>query len=106
MSGELEVTTAHLGELAAKQGRAAAEILSATEVTEGVDTSVRVSHGVISWSTAAAVEAANSARRAAGRSIQEMSDHLEASLVDAARRYDDTDDCARGLLGAQMQGRA
>jgi hypothetical protein len=104
MSGELEVTTAHLGELAAKQGRAAAEILSATEVTEGVDMAVRVSHGVISWSTAAAVEAANNARRTAGRSLKDMSDYLEDSLELAARRYDDTDDCARGVLGARMRG--
>lgn len=104
MSGELEVTTAHLGELAAKQGRAAAEVLSATEATEGVDTSVRVSHGVISWSTAAAVEAANNARRAAGRSLADVSDYLEDSLQRAARRYDDVDECARGVLGAQVRG--
>lgn len=104
MTGELEVTTAHLGELAAKQGRAAAEIKSATEVTEGVDTSVRISHGVISWSTAAAVAAANNARRTAGESIEDMSNYLEGSLVDAGRRYDDTDGWAEGVLGAQMQG--
>lgn len=104
MSGELEVTTAHLGELAAKQGRAAAEILSATEVTEGVDTSVRLSHGVISWSTAAAVEAANTARRAAGRSMQDEAGYLEAGLALAARRYDDTDECVKGALGGRMRG--
>jgi hypothetical protein len=104
MSGELEVTTAHLGELAAKHGRAAAEMLSATEVTEGVDTSVRVSHGVISWSTAAAVEAANTARCTAGTTMQDVSGYLEESLQVAARRYDDTDVFAEGALGARMRG--
>ena len=104
MSGELEVTTAHLGELAAKQGRAAAEMLSATEVTEGVDTSVRVSHGVIAWSTAAAVEAANTARRTAGTAMRDASDYLEEGLQAAARRYDDTDEFAEGALGARMRG--
>jgi hypothetical protein len=104
MSGELRVTSAHLGELAAKQRQAAAEIRSATEITEGVDTSVRVSHGVISWSTAAAVEAANTARRTAGRAMECVSGQLRDSLQLAARRYDDTDDYAEGILGAQVQG--
>ena len=104
MSGELRVTSAHLGELAAMQGQAAAEIRSATEITEGVDTSVRVSHGVIASSTAAAVESANTARGTAGRAMEDAADDLRDSLQLAARRYDDTDDYAEGILGAQMQG--
>src|SRR3954462_4395650 len=98
MTGELEVTTAHLGELAARQGSAAAAILSATEATEGVDTSVRVSHGVISSPTAAAVRAANAARHTAGKALGDVSDRLRESLGLAARRYDDTDETAEGVL--------
>lgn len=104
MTGELEVTTAHLGELAAKQGRTAAAILSATEATEGIDTSVRVSHGVISSPTAAAVQAANNARRTAGKAAGDVSEHLEDSLGLAARRYDDADEIAERVLGAQIGG--
>jgi hypothetical protein len=104
MTGELEVTTAHLGELAAKQGRTAAAILSATAATEGVDTSVRVSHGVISSPTAAALRAANDARHTAGKAVGDVSDHLEDSLELAARSYDGTDEIAESVLGGQIRG--
>ena len=53
----LEVTTAHLRELAARHGQAAAEMTTAAGAVAGVDTRIRASHGVIAWSTAAAVEA-------------------------------------------------
>lgn len=103
MSDDLRVATAHLRALSARQGQAATEIQAATQVTRGVDTSVRVSHGVIAASTAAAVDAANRAREAAGTSIGRTSAALDDDLGAAGSRYDGTDGCAGDLLGARMR---
>jgi hypothetical protein len=102
MSGDLRVATAQLRELAAEQRHAATEIRSAVEVADGVDTSVRVTHGVISWSTATAVEGVQNARRAAGSGMkgvaEEMADKLDASAGAC-------DGMAGGPLGDRMQTR-
>ncbi|BBY27261.1 ESX-1 secretion-associated protein [Mycolicibacterium sediminis] len=98
MSSGVRVMTAHLRQLSAAQRRAAAEIKSATGVTHGVDESVRVSHGVIAWSTANAVESANRVRRATGRSMERASDALGDDLGTAAGRYDDTDRRTAGRI--------
>lgn len=103
MSDELRVATAHLRALSARQGQAAAEIQAATQATHGVDASVRVSHGVIATSTAAAVEAANRAREVAGTSIERTSTALDDDLARAGNRYDGTDGRAGVLLGATMR---
>ncbi len=106
MSGEaLRVTTAHLRELAAKQAQAAAEISSATEVVDGVDTAMRTTHGVIAWSTAGAVEAIQHARRAAGNEIAAVSTGMSENLADAARQYERVDGAMGGRLGQQMRTR-
>ena len=106
MSGEaLRVTTAHLNELAARQAQAAAEITSATEVVGGVDTSLRLTHGVIAWSTAGAVEAIQHARRAAGNDIAALSTGMSENLTDAARQYDRVDGAMGGRLGQEMRTR-
>jgi hypothetical protein len=106
MSGEaLRVTTAHLRELAAKQAQAAAEITSATHVVDGVDTSVRVSHGVIAEATAGAVQAIQHARRAAGNGMAAVSTGLSENLADAASRYDEIDGAMGGHLDQQMRPR-
>jgi hypothetical protein len=56
MSGDdLRVTTAHLGDLAVKQGKAAVGIRSATIITEGADAAVRSTHGTVASATAAAL---------------------------------------------------
>ena len=91
MSGDLRVATAHLRELAARQRQAATEIRSAAEVADGVDTSVRVTHGVISWSTATAVEAVQHARRAAGSGMEGVSDEMADKLDASAGAYDRID---------------
>ncbi|MGV9797670.1 ESX-1 secretion-associated protein [Mycobacterium sp. NPDC003449] len=91
MSGDLRVTPAHLRELSAKQEQAAAALTAATQAVDGVDAAVRGSHGPISWSTAAAVAAAQNARRAAGTGIATVSQELGAKLTSAAGRYDGTD---------------
>jgi hypothetical protein len=105
MSGDLRVTTAHLRELAAKQRQAATEIGSAAVVADGVDTSVRMTHGVISWSTAAAVEAVQNARRAAGSRMERVSEGMADNLDASAAAYYRIDGLAGGRLGDQMQPR-
>jgi ESX secretion-associated protein EspC/F len=105
MSGDLRVTTAHLRELAAKQRQAATEIRSAAEVADGVDTSLRVTHGVISWATAAAVEAVQNARRAAGLELKGVSDGMADNLDVSAAAYGRIDGLASGRLGGQMPRR-
>jgi hypothetical protein len=106
MSGEaLRVTTAHLRELAAKQAQAAAEITSATEVVDGVDTSLRKSHGVIAWSTAGAVEAIQRARRGAGNEMAAVSHGMSEKLLDAAAQYDQLDDAMGGRIDQEMRPR-
>lgn len=105
MSGDLRVTTAHLRELAAKQRQAATEIRSAAEVAEGVDSAVRMTHGVIAWSTAAAVEAVQNARRLAGSGVEGVSRGMAERLDVSAAAYDRIDGAAGGRLDDQMPPR-
>jgi hypothetical protein len=105
MTGDLRVTTAHLLELAAKQRHAASEIKSAAQLADGVDTSVRLTHGVISWSTAGAVEAVLNARRSADTSIEGVSEGMADSLESAAAAYDRIDGMVGGRLDDRMQPR-
>lgn len=101
---DLRVTTAHLGDLAVRQGRAAAEIRSATASVDGVDAAVRSTHGSIASATASAVEGVLAARRTAGTRMAETSDGLSDKLTQAAQRYDRADDALGGALEAQMPG--
>ena len=100
MSGdELRVTTAHLGQLAVKQGRVAVGIRSATMLAEGADAAVRSTHGSIASASASALAAVLAARRSAGTKMAAISDDLCDRLAEAAKRYDQVD----GALGAQIQ---
>lgn len=90
----LEVTTAHLRELAARHGQAAAEMTTAAGAVAGVDTRIRTSHGVIAWSTAAAVEAIQQHRSEAAACVAGVSRALEDNLTSAAHRYDATDEAS------------
>ncbi len=104
MSGDdLRVTTAHLGELAAKQGRAAVEIRSATVAAEGAEAAVRSTHGSIASASVNALAAVLSARRSAGTKMAAISDDLCDKLVEAAKRYDQIDEAMSGTLGTQIQ---
>jgi hypothetical protein len=67
-------------------------------VIEGVDTAVRISHGVIAWSTAAAVEAIQSARHGSADAMAEGSEGMRDRLFDAATRYDRVD----GAMGVRL----
>ena len=91
MSGNLRVDTALLHELSAKQGQAAADLASATQLVDGVSTSLRVTHGPISSPTADAVDAALRARRAAGAGMARASRELGDGLSCAATSYGRTD---------------
>ena len=106
MSGDdLRVTTVHLRALAATQQQVAAEIRAATAVTEGVDSAVRSTHGVIASATANALAAVQAARQTAGTKMAAVSDGLNAKLNGAAMRYDQADAAMGGTLGQQMQPR-
>ena len=104
MSGdELRVTSAHLGELAAKQGYAAGGITSATILPEGVDAAVRTTHGSISTASANALAAVLVARSGAGAKMAALSNDLCDKLIAAAKRYDQMDEAISGNLGRRMQ---
>jgi hypothetical protein len=104
MSGDdLRVTTAHLCHLAVEQGRAASEIRSATVVAEGVDATMRGTHGTIASATARTLETVLAARRTAGQRMAAVSDDLCDKLTEAAKRYDEIDNAMSGAVNAQMQ---
>jgi hypothetical protein len=104
MSGdELRVTTAHLGELAVKQGRAAGGIRSATILPEGSDAAVSSTHGSIASASANALAAVLGARRSAGAKLAAISDDLCDKLTEAAKRYSHVDDAMSGNLSRQVQ---
>ncbi len=103
MSGDdLRVTTAHLGELAVKQGRAAVGIRSATIVAEGAEAAVRSTHGSIASASVSALAAVLAARRCAGTKMAAISDDLCSKLAEAAKRYDQADDATSATLGTQV----
>jgi hypothetical protein len=104
MSGDdLRVRTAHLGELAVKQGRAAVGIRSATTLAEGAEAAVRSTHGSIAAASASALAAVLAARRSAGAKMAAISDDLCDKLAEAAKHYDQADDAMSGILRTQMQ---
>jgi hypothetical protein len=104
MSGDdLRVTTAHLGELAVKQGRAAVGIRSATIAAEGTEAAVRSTHGSVASASVSALAAVLAARRSAGTKMAAISDDLCDKLAEAAKRYDQVDEAMSGTLGTQMQ---
>lgn len=104
MSGDdLRVTTAHLGDLAVTQGRAAVEIRSATILVEGADAAVKITHGSVASATAAALVTVLAARGSAGAKMAAISDDLCAKLTEAAKQYDNADDAVSGTLRTPMQ---
>ena len=100
---DLRVTTAHLGELAVKQARAAVGIRSATIVAEGADAAVRSTHGSIASASASALAAVLPARHSAGTKMAAISDDLCDKLTEAGKGYHQADDAMSGALRTQMQ---
>jgi Excreted virulence factor EspC, type VII ESX diderm len=103
MSTELRVLVAHLHELAAKQGEAAGAIRAATDAVDGAATSVRSTHGVIASSTAAAVDAAENARRTAGDRLEHDSRGMQQRLEQSAYLYESTDQRMDSQLDGQLR---
>ena len=104
MSGDdLRVTTAHLGDLAVKQARAAVEIRSATMLPEGAEAAVSSTHGSVASASASALTAVLAARRNAGAKLAAISDELCDKLAHAAKRYEQADEAMSGTLRTQMQ---
>lgn len=99
----LQVTTARLRELAAKHSQAADEIVLAAEAASEMASAVRASHGVISSSTADAIEAIQRARRDARDSVAGESQALSGNLTGAADRYEATDLASVARLDRQLR---
>jgi Excreted virulence factor EspC, type VII ESX diderm len=99
---ELRVTAAHLRELAAKQGEAAADIRSATGAANGLGASVGSTHGSISSATAAAVQAAEHARAQAGTRTAAESSDMQDRLGASANAYASVDRGASAALGTRI----
>ena len=102
MSTELRVTAAHLRELAVKQGEAAAISQSATGAIDGLAGAVGATHGPISSATAAAVQAAESARGEAGAQTAAESRAMQDRLEASATAYGSVDQAVGGALNAQL----
>jgi hypothetical protein len=103
MSGEdLRVAAEHLGDLAARQARAAAEMLTATRAVEGVDAAVRSTHGAIASATSGALEAVLAARTGAGTRMAGISDALREKLSGASAEYNRVDEAASATLDRQV----
>lgn len=105
MTGELKVVTAHVRELAVKQGEIAAEIAPAQAATNGVTWNVTVSHGLICTSASVALAEANTARGLACAAMQKTSLGLQNALGAAALRYDTADAQSSGSLDQTMHPR-
>jgi hypothetical protein len=99
---DLSVTTAHLCDLAVKQGRAAVGIRSATILVDGAEVAVRSTHGSIASGSASALEAVLAARRNAGTKMAAISDDLCDRLTEAAKRYDQVDGTTSSALCEQL----
>ncbi len=95
---ELRVTEAHLRELVAKQGEAAAAIGSATGAVDGLGAAVAATHGPVASATAAAVQAAEDARRRAGAQTAAESGGLRDRLGATAVVYAGVDQSASQAL--------
>ena len=103
MSGDdLRVTAEHLGDLAVRQERAAAETRNATRPVEGVDAAVRSTHGNIAAATSGALDAVLQARLSAGNRMAGVSDALRDKLTQATTRYGHVDDAMSAKLGRQV----
>ncbi|EUA07463.1 hypothetical protein I546_5355 [Mycobacterium kansasii 732] len=87
----LEVNTAHLQQLAARNDDVARQIAAATRSTHNIGHDVWLGHGPSSGSSNNAVVAAQAARHAAGKALQAATTILARNLTAAATAYDHTD---------------
>ncbi|MGV0788956.1 type VII secretion target [Mycolicibacterium sp. XJ2] len=103
MSEDVRVSAAHLGDLAARHDRAAADTRAMNRAVDGMQAAVENTHGIIAAPTADALDAVLTSRDHAGVTAAESSAALSAELTDAAALYERTDEAAASALTAQMQ---
>ena len=102
---DLKVTTAHVRELSARQGEAAAQVGAAGSATDGATQNMWMSHGVVCAAANMAVEAASAARKAACQAMAGVSQDLDQKLTTAAQRYDQIDQASQADIDGQMHPR-
>ncbi|WP_019970328.1 ESX-1 secretion-associated protein [Mycobacterium sp. 141] len=100
--GNLNVTTAHLRELASRQTEAAGAIAEAAAATQGTTMNMWSSHGTVCSATNMAVMAADGARRSACAAAAKVSSTLSEMLDTAAAQYDQTDSTQASVLGTTI----
>lgn len=103
LSGNARVTTAHVQQLAALQEDVAAQIKSATRVTNGIGHSVWVNHGATSGPSNTATDQVETTRRAAGEALPEAARLLASKLRTAATAYHNTDQHKANNLHDQLR---
>lgn len=87
----LRVLTDHVRKLAVTQHTAADQITGASRSIGDVAARVSSTHGVVCSFTSVALDAADSARNAAGSALQKVSTDLSGKLDTAAANYDNAD---------------
>ena len=100
--GNLNVTTAHLRELASQQSEAASAITEAAAATQGTAMNMWSSHGIVCSATNMAVMAADGARGSACTAAATVSSTLSEMLDTAASQYDQTDSAQASELDTTM----
>ncbi|WP_094287064.1 type VII secretion target [Mycobacterium lehmannii] len=103
MSDDVRVSAAHLGDLAARHDRAAADTRAMSRASDDIQAGVENTHGTIAAPTADALDAVLTSRDHAGVAAAQSSVALSDELTDAAALYGRTDEAAASELTAQMQ---
>ncbi|KUI21492.1 hypothetical protein AU193_03645 [Mycobacterium sp. GA-1285] len=104
MSGDdVRASAAHLGDLAARHARTAADTRAMSRAADGIQAAVTNTHGTIAASTSDALDAVLTSRDHAGVAASDSSAALSDMLIEAAARYDRTDEAAASALNTQMQ---
>ena len=101
----LGFTSNHLRSLAALHRDAAAEISQVADLANGIAASIHRSHGLICLESSEAAAEAEVARRMACLAMESVSQTQEWNLLEAAARYETTDQDERDSIDMQMRTR-
>ncbi|KUI44395.1 hypothetical protein AU197_03615 [Mycobacterium sp. IS-1590] len=99
----VRVSAAHLGDLAARHDRTAADMRATSRAGEDLQAAITNTHGTIAAPTVGALDAVLTSRDHAGVAVAESSTALSDGLTDAAARYDRADEAAASTLSTQLQ---
>jgi hypothetical protein len=102
---DLALTASYLDGLSENQDDAANTAGSAARTASGIETSVWVTHGVVSGASNIAFAEAEAARRAAGGAMKKFSADLAVKLRTADEAYQRTDEQAGNNIDRQMPPR-